>query len=240
MATVNDLIKRSMRIIGALSVGETPKAEESQEALESLNGLIERWSNQRMMIYKEEREEFTLSAGTASYTLGPSQTFDTVRPQTYVRASVQQNTGAENQNELPVEIVDQRGWAGIANKLSQSAVPRYMWPQRDASSDTLYFYPVPSEAKTLVLYTWKILTAFSAITDTVTLPPGYEDAIVYNLAVRIAPEYGVAVRPDVQDQAMQSVAEIKRINKRVPIVGVDSALSRAGNRWDWRHGGFDG
>lgn len=40
MATVRDTIKRALRQIGALASGDDPSAEEGQDALDALNGLM--------------------------------------------------------------------------------------------------------------------------------------------------------------------------------------------------------
>jgi hypothetical protein len=43
MPTALDLIRRSMRLIGALAEGEVPTAEQSADALVSLRGLLGEW-----------------------------------------------------------------------------------------------------------------------------------------------------------------------------------------------------
>lgn len=40
MATARDTIKRALRLIGAISSGDEPAAEEAQDALDALNGMM--------------------------------------------------------------------------------------------------------------------------------------------------------------------------------------------------------
>ena len=42
MATVRDIIRRSMLLIGAIAVGETPTDEEAQDGLQTLNDMLEK------------------------------------------------------------------------------------------------------------------------------------------------------------------------------------------------------
>jgi hypothetical protein len=58
----------------------------------------------------------------------------------------------------------------------------------------------------------------------IELPPGYEDAIIYNLSVRLAPEYGKPMRADLVGLAMDSKANVKRSNMTPQIMEVDDAL----------------
>jgi hypothetical protein len=76
----------------------------------------------------------------------------------------------------------------------------------------LTVYPVPTIAMTLNLWSWKPLSSFAAVTDVVSLPPGYEKAIAYNLAIELAPENEVPVPATVERGAITSKKLIKRTN----------------------------
>jgi len=45
-----DIISRAMKDIGALASGETPTADEAQDAFDMLNDLIDQWSNEDMIV----------------------------------------------------------------------------------------------------------------------------------------------------------------------------------------------
>jgi len=50
------------------------------------------------------------------------------------------------------------------------------------------------------------------------MPNGYEDAVAYNLAVRLSPEFpSIPLNPVVVKMATDTLATIKRIN-RVPMI----------------------
>lgn len=44
MSTARDIIKRSMKMIGALAAGETPSAEDAADGLEALNHMLKAWA----------------------------------------------------------------------------------------------------------------------------------------------------------------------------------------------------
>ncbi len=76
----------------------------------------------------------------------------------------------------------------------------------------VYFYPNPSSAGSLHLFTDNLFTDFTSITQPVNLPQGYARAIKKNLAVELAPEYGKTVSPTLLRQADESLKMIRSLN----------------------------
>ncbi|HMN09305.1 MAG TPA: hypothetical protein PKC83_11015 [Gemmatimonadaceae bacterium] len=52
--------------------------------------------------------------------------------------------------------------------------------------------------------------SYSALSSTLSLPDGMEQALVYNLAVAMAPEFGATPTPEVARRAERTLAVIKR------------------------------
>jgi hypothetical protein len=223
MATVRDLINASFRLIGVTSSGETAKADELTDALSSLNRMIARWSNERLFVYARVRETFPLVAAQASYTMGVGGNFNTSRPMRIDAAAI-----LDDITELPIDIISQNEWAAIVQKTMQSPIPVKLHAEATTTQATLRMWPVPSEVKTLVLYSWKPISSFSAAGDTVSFPPGYEDAIVYCLAVRLAPEYGRSVDPGILMEMTEAKANIKRMNIQPQYLSIDLAITGRG------------
>src|SRR5690349_13893473 len=95
MATVRDLFKDSLKLIGALAAGETPTSTEMTDGLRVLNRMIGQWNTQNLLIYTRVIEEFTLTPSTGSYTIGSSGTFNTSRPMEILNAKL------EDQSQTP-------------------------------------------------------------------------------------------------------------------------------------------
>jgi len=106
---------------------------------------------------------------------------------------------------------------------------------------TLYFYPNPSQAGQLHLFTDNIFTDFTSLNQAVALPQGYARAIKKNLAVELAPEYGKTAGTLLLAQANESLKAIKALNSTPALQAFfDTDLVRS-NRGDagWiMHGGF--
>lgn len=234
MATVRDLIKGSMRLIGAIATGETPSADEQADALYVLNDMIDSWSNEGLAIFATIREEFPLTAGQGDYTMGVGGDFNTARPLKIENAAVL-STGTPAY-ELPLELLNQDQWAAIPVKSTQSSLPRKLYAVSSNPLEAISLWPVPSTTSTLVLYSWKPLASFANANSTVSFPPGYSKALRYGLALELAPEYGKTPDPAIVIQAVEAKENIKRMNVKPVYLGVDDALTSRGHGFNWLTG----
>lgn len=71
MVQVLDIVKGSLRAIGALEAGENPDADTANDAFNLLNDMLATWSNSRMMIYYTTSVTFNLTPSVKDYTIGP-------------------------------------------------------------------------------------------------------------------------------------------------------------------------
>ena len=210
MATAATIIKRSLRLIGALAAGETPTADEQADALEALNAMLDTWRTASLSVYALRDETLTLT-GVASYTIGTGGNLNTTRP-VHIESAYERL----NDTDYPIRIAPASAWYKIAAKSSTSDVAEWLYYEPAYPLGTLYLYPKATTG-VLHLVTWVPLTSYAAA-DSVALPPGYQDAITYNLAVRIAPEYGRPVTPELAAIARDAMLRIERVNFRPPIL----------------------
>jgi len=78
VTTALDLISRSLRSIGALASGETPTAEQTDDAFNMLNDMLAMWSNERMLLHYETEVVFPVVTNTYQYTIGAGGTIGAV------------------------------------------------------------------------------------------------------------------------------------------------------------------
>lgn len=221
MATALDVIKRAMRLVGAYSIGETPSADESTDALSALNAMLASWANSGLMLYTIGTDTIPMVVGTSQYTLGPTGTVVTTRP-TRIDAS---SYVTYQTVSYPVQILTREQYSSIPFKTQNGTLPMALFYEPAYPNGTLTIYPVPSDATvSLILKSWKPFTAFSALTDTIDFPPGYEECFAYNLAVRIAPEYQQPVKAEVAALASSSMKALKRTNTEVPLLGMPNVV----------------
>jgi hypothetical protein len=225
--TVRDLIKSSLRLIGAVATGETPSSVEQSDALAALNDMLDTWSTEKLMVYAIVREEFSLVAGTQSYTIGTSGTFNTSRPVVIEDATIEDQSSSPTV-ERPVQVLNVDEWSAISTKDLSSEIPTKIYIEDGFPLSTIYLWPKPSTTNKLVLYSRKPLTSFSTVGDTVSLPPGWSEALRFNLAVRLAMEYGKAPNELILAGATETKENIKRLNMKPSYLGMDSFLVKSG------------
>ena len=201
----------------------SPQPAQRNNALQDLNSMISSWSTEGLLIPNLTWENFNLVAGTGSYTIGSSGTFDTVRPVRIVSAYLRDSNGLD----IPIEVdMAVQEYNKIYLKTTQ-ARPEKLHYKPAYPLGTIYFDNVPDLAYTLYIQTEKPLTELAALTTTVSLSDEYKMALIFNLAVLIAPDFDNQLSQEVFALAAQSKSTLINNNLRIKPVEVDSAL-----RWN--------
>jgi hypothetical protein len=239
--TVLDLIKRSMRLIDALNIGDEPTAEEAQDALLALNSMVDAWGTERLTMYATTRALYAIVAGQQAYTIGrgPGADYAADRPM-YIDAAglVIAQTDPTQTLERPIYIIrTNTEWARVRLKGETSTLPTDLYYQPGWPNGTIAFWPAPTNDNTLALYTPSAVAEFTSLTQVISLPPGYRRALPYNLAADFGPEFGVKKVPDdVLRIADESKRSLKRANVAIDFLRVDKALRTNGGNFDWQLG----
>lgn len=238
MSTARDLIAGSLRILGAVATGETPSANEQNDALSALNDMLDSWSTEGLIVPNKVREVFPLVPGQAAYAMGVGAAdFNTVRPLEITTALIQL-LASSPLTELPMDILNQQQFAEIRIKPIQSTIPLVIYPENTFPNETLNLWPVPSAANSLVLYSMKPLVNLATPSTVISLPPGYARALRYGLAQELAPEFGKELSMGAMEIAAESKANIKRRNSKPVLLKTDEALQRPGRGFNFYTGGI--
>jgi len=235
--TLRDLVRSSFRLIGVLREGQGPNSDDITDSLVVLNAMLSSWSIDRLNVFEIRRDTYNLVANQQAYQIGPgAPDFDAPRPVRIDRASVIYQPNGEFQPELPLGAWTTREWEDVRIKNITSTIPTNIYNDNAFPNANLFLWPIPTLALPLVLYTWQQLTSnFTSgnLDSSLSFPPGYEDAIRYNLAVRLAPEWQKELREDVIESARASKMYIQSLNAPAPVMICDSAIT--GNKY---HGGW--
>ncbi len=233
MATARNLILKAMQKAGILTKNEEPAADEVNDALDSMNMMVSGWSTDYMLIYARTLESFTINAGVSSYTIGPGQAFNTVRP-IFVNEAYTRDT---SNLDMLVDVIDDETYGAINDKTQQGR-PYWLNYNNGYPTAIIKIFPTPDQSYTLFLLTEKQLTAFTLDT-VIILPPGWEDALVYNLAVRLAPEYGQQADPMTIELAKETKGMIRESILRNRTMDCDPQYSGVPNfRTGYFYGGW--
>lgn len=222
MTTALGIIKSAMRKSGVLTKTEDPSADESADSLEMLNDMLSSWSNDSMIVYARTLENFTLSANVATYTIGSGGAFNTVRPIKIISAYVRSGG-----IDYPLNIEIEENYDTIALK-NTGSIPESLIYSNAYPLATITLYPVPTTADILYLRSEKQLSSFT-LNQTVDLPPGWRRALIHNLAVELASEYGQQVPPEVVAIARESKGEIRQAIMTYKAMVWETGLGLEGN-----------
>jgi len=236
--TGRDVLSASLRLIGVYASGESPTADEATDGLAALNRMLDSWSTQRLLIYYIPREVFTFTANKGSYTMGSGGDFNTTRPLKLENVELILNDVSPS-IERPIQIATKDEYAAIISKSLTSTIPLLVYSDENYPLPTLNFYPVPNTAYQVAIYSWKQLTNVATLDTALSFPPGYERALIYNLALEISPEYGKNPSEVVVQTAMEAKGNIKRLNAdTAQFLRCDSALQSRPSRFNIYTGEF--
>lgn len=238
--TVLDLIKRAMRLLNAINIGSEPTAAEEQDGFIALNTMVDAWATERLMMYTSTRGVYNITAGQQVYTIGrgAGADFAADRPM-YVDAAglIIQQSDPTQVLERPLHIYrTDTEWARVRLKAEQSTLPIAVYFESSWPNMTIAFWPAPTQNNQFALYTPTAVPEFTALTQVISLPPGYRRALPYNLAVEYAAEFGGTPSDAVLRIADDSKANLKRANVKIDFLRVDQALRPRGGAFDWQIG----
>jgi len=227
---VSDLIIRAVKEIGGVAKAEPLSADELTDGFNILNDMLDAWAAERLLIYQLVRSTYPLTANKQTYTIGVGGDFNAVRP-VWIQDAGLINVAYTPTFELPVRILTIDEWAALTIKSQQATQSWYLWNDYGFPLSTLSLWPVPSVSTLqLALYVPTPISQFANVNATVSFPPGYAEALRYNLAVRLCPSWGKQLDPVLANMASESLRTIQRANERFDTLGVDNALIGGADR----------
>jgi hypothetical protein len=70
MSTANDIISMALKLCAVKQPGETPTSDEVNDCLDILNFMLDKWNNEKLMLFYTLNSTKTLTSGTAEYVVG--------------------------------------------------------------------------------------------------------------------------------------------------------------------------
>ena len=233
--TAGDQINRALRLLGVLAEGETPSASVSQDSLVALNQMIDSWNTERLSVFSTQDQIFVWPAGEINRTLGPTGDFVGNRP---ILLDDSTYYVGNNGVSYGIKFINQQQYDGIAVKTVTSTFPQVIFVNNTFPDIDMYVYPKPTQALTWHFISVEELTQPATLATNLTFPPGYLRAFTYNLAMEIAPEFGVEPSPQVQRIAMTSKRNLKRINNPDDVMSMPYAIVATRQRFNVYAGNY--
>ncbi len=209
-ATAGDIINGALRLIGQLAEGEVPSADTMQDSIMAMNQMIQSWNTERLAVFSTQDQVFTWPAYEKSRTIGPTGNFVGNRPIEIDDATYFKDPSSGL--SFGVKLINQQQYDGIAFKTVTSTYPQVMWINSTFPDMEMTVYPVPIKDLEWHIISVEQLNEVTSVATDMAFPQGYLRAFRYNLAMELAPEFGVEPSPQVQRIAMTSKRDLKRIN----------------------------
>lgn len=196
----NELIKAALRHIGVGVTGETPSNEEISDASISLNMMLKAWMAEGVLLWKREEISLSLVDGQNTYTIGQGGSPDLTTPRPLkILSAVREHTdgGVADMNQMSYDA-----WLELPNKSTKSSAPTEFFfdPPKPNNNNlaTVKVWPTPN-ATAASDWTMKFVVQeptedADSGTDDLDIPSYFEEAAMYGLAYRLAPQYGLPLK----------------------------------------------
>jgi hypothetical protein len=189
---VRDLLTDAAREVGIVAQGETLSAPDTSFTLGRLNQILDSWNAIREAVYDETFETFTFIANQQDYTIGPDSADFTVtsRPVSLEGANVILDTVSPSVRN-PITLRDYQWWMNLTVRSVSTSFPTDLYYSPGWPNGTLHFWPTPTTPYGLELVIRLVLTAPVTINTTLSLPVGYERALMLTVAEDLVSGFGV-------------------------------------------------
>lgn len=235
--TVLDLITLALKQAGIVGIGQNVSADDSNDSFNLLNMMLAQWAVKRWLVYALQDVALE-STGIQTYTYGPGGNFN-VPSTDHLESAYMRLTNSNNpqQPDFPLDLITSyEDWGRIRLK-TLSTFPQYVFFDGAFPLANVWFWPIPAAGMyQLHLITKTPLSAFTGLTQTITLPPQYLEPILYNLGLRLRTAYQLPPDPALNMLAAESLNTLRQSNAQVPRLRMPSTLIEGGwyNPWNDR------
>lgn len=196
-ATASAIVAEAYRKVGALGDTETLDSTRQAIGMVMLNMVAKTMTAFGMQIWllKEELVSMSLFGTEPNLEVGPGEAINLAyRPVKLLEAQRGDLSDVNNPITVPMIITPNRTWQQEPNK-KRTGAPNFAYYNPNAYTGTLHIWPVPDTYWAANGYVQCLFLRqvqdFDATSDDPDFPPEWHEALVYQLAVRLAPNYGL-------------------------------------------------
>lgn len=194
--TRDQLITAAVRKTGRLASGQSLSAQQLSDGQQALNGIIALLQTKGMPLWARAEYTFSTTLATSSYTIGVGQTLDTPYP-VKIHQAFAINTVASPNTGTEMEILSTYDLS-LSVVSSTGPLPTQLSYQPKVDLGIITIWPIPdstaaSDIDIKIIYS-RPFEMFTSGTETLDIPREHHMPIIYNLAVALAPEYGVPLQ----------------------------------------------
>lgn len=195
-------ITAALRKLAVLPSGGTPTAAQINDGVDALNAILKAFHADGMPLWAIVSYNFTVTSGTNAYTIGTSQTLNTVAPLKVLQARYKLTGSAP----VPMNVYNRYDFNILPQLSTITGTPVSLYYQPlNNESGTITLWPYPSDSTTVVYIDYqRPFSDMDVAANDLDFPNYWTQAIISNLAWVLAPEYGV---PPVDRQILDKEAQ---------------------------------
>jgi hypothetical protein len=184
----DQVIKGALRKLAVLPSGGTPTTNQINDASDALNALVKAFQADGMPLWKVGTYTFTVTSGTSSYTIGVGQTLNNPKPLKVIQASYTTSGGVP----VPMEVVNRYDYMDLPISATVTGQPITLEYQPMRTTGIIRLWPTPNNSTTQITFEYQSpFEDMDNSTDDFDFPSEWIQALIYNLAWSLAPEYGI-------------------------------------------------
>lgn len=188
------IVNAALRKIGVLVDGATASSTQLTAAQEALNNVVFSLYAQGMPVWAMTTTSFTPVLGQTAYPVGlgvGSGTLNINAPLKITQAWSRDNI---SNTDIPMNIYTQYNYNLLSTKINEG-YPVHLWYQPGNQTGTITIWPAPDQYTASHRAIWFVyqrpFDQFDAATDTPDFPQVWLEPLIYSLAQRLSPEYGL-------------------------------------------------
>ncbi len=226
---VLDIVTESMQEMGALAAGETAPIQDAADVLKKLQRLIDRYNARKVMVYNVNFATYSLPANTYPITIGPGGAIDVNQRPVDIESIAIFLTSSSTPVKLILNKRDQQWWAAQTIPTLTSSLTTDFYYSPDWPLGQIFFWPTQTIVHDFQLETRLVLTQATSYNQDFTMPPGYWDLVVYDLADSIGGIFGRSSSADLLRKLTQARKAVEVNNISSPRLSSDAPSSRGVN-----------
>lgn len=233
--TVRDLLVKSFKTIHVLGQGESMNAEDANDALDTLNDVIEQANVDKLLSFYSANINVPLQSLKIAYTIGPASALPV--PDIIATRPVEVLSAYSGRlgTDQPVLVLSKDDYNSIQRKtVLSTGWTQGVYYESAFPAGTIYVYPEPVDTlTTLTIVVRSPVAPYATLEDLVSLPPTYRSWLQYRTAERLAPEYGLPFTDKMRMILLDVEASLKRNNiKPFPVAGTGIDGLAGGERYN--------
>lgn len=195
--TALEVINQALSVLGWLPASDSANPDDAETARVHLNLMLKTMQADGCNIWRQEPESITFAAGTATVTLDP-RVIDVIEAR-LVRAT---------NSEFSLGRWDRGQYITLPNK-AQTGTPVAFYFQKNRDAVTMTLWPVPYTEYVVNCTTARVIADVTEVNDDLDVPQEWLECVVWNLADRLAPVFGVTDKaPQIAEKVTQRAAAL--------------------------------